>query len=279
MATSNHTFLLCFDFDGTLAEPSHEPPFHPRMLDYIKVLRKAGAGWVINSGRGLSNLINGFGQYGVFMLPDYIVANEYEIYQPNSFNRWEDYGSWNKQVNKDQRRFHRTHKKALRELQKWVQSDVRADMLEDESGGWGIVAETRDEMERICQRIGEIQSTMPDMGFQRNGRHLRFSHSGYNKGMALAELARSLSIEPYRIFTAGDNHNDLPMLQPDIAKFRACPTNSEDEVKELLRSTGGYVASMEASLGMMQALRYFFRENLNEAGITVNGRDLVLEED
>ena len=72
-----------FDFDGTLAYPLHDPPFHPRTLEYLKALRYAGAAWVIISGRGLENLIRGFGENGLFILPDFIIANEYEIHMPD----------------------------------------------------------------------------------------------------------------------------------------------------------------------------------------------------
>ncbi len=272
-----YTFLLCFDFDGTLAHPSHDPHFHPRTLEYLKALRGAGAAWVVISGRGLKNLLRGFGENGLFTLPDLIVANEYEIYLPDGMNGWSSAGSWNQQISRAQVQFRRGHLRFLRDLQQWVKTDAKADMLEDETGNWGIVAETIDEMERICGRIESFQRELPDLGFHRNGRHLRFSHAGYNKGAALAELGRMLEIGPERTFTAGDNHNDLPMLAPELARFRACPANAEEEIKNHLRDTSGYVANAEASLGMMEAMRYFFQANLDELKITTQGKDPLLE--
>jgi len=276
----NPTFVLCFDFDGTLAHPSQDPAFHPRMLEYLKVLRRAGAVWVVNSGRGLLSLLEGFAQNGVFHQPDYIVANEYEIYKPTSMNRWENFGKWNKQVFRDQKRFHRTHRKTLQDLQQWVSSNTGGDMLMDEGGGWGVVTPSVMDMDRVCDRIHEVRDGgLPDLGYQRNGRHLRFSHSAYSKGVALTELCRMLEVPSARTFAGGDNHNDLTMLDREVALYRACPSNSVPEVKEALRRSGGYVASQDGCLGMMQALRYFFRENLDEEGITTAGRDPVVESD
>ena len=248
------TFILCFDFDGTFISQGTAPAFHPRALEYIRALQQAGAAWVINSGRGLDNLIRGLGEGGVFALPDFIVANEYEIYRPGVAGGWDAFGPWNKQVDRDQRSFSRQHQRPLSRFQGWIRSSAQADMLQDERGNWGIVAETIDEMSRICDELQSLQAEHPDLGYQRNGRHLRFSHSAYNKGNALAELGRLLGIEADRIFAAGDNHNDLPMLSPEIARFRACPANAEEPIKEHLRETSGYVASQESTLGMMEAM-------------------------
>ncbi len=66
------------------------------------------------------------------------------------------------------------------------------------------------------------------------------------------------------------------MLMPKVARFRACPANAEDEVKSLLEQSAGYIAEAEASIGMMEAMRYFFRANLDELQITIEGRDLAL---
>jgi len=274
-ATHDHTFLLCFDFDGTLAYPLHDPPFHPRTLEYLKALRYAGAAWVIISGRGIDNLLKGFAENGLFILPDFIIANEYEIYMPDGTGGWDHFGDWNRQVNRDQHQFRREHRRILADLQRWVETEARATMVEDEEGGWGAVAETVEEMDRICQKIALLQYQSPDLGYQRNGRHIRFSHSAYDKGRALSELQQLLEIKPDRTFTAGDNHNDLSMLNPGVARFRACPANAEEKIKKHLEQSAGYVAESDASLGMMEAMRYFFRANLDDLQVTSEGKDLV----
>ncbi len=274
-ANHGHTFLLCFDFDGTLAYPLHEPPFHPRTLEYLKALRYAGAAWVIISGRGLENLIRGFGENGLFILPDFIIANEYEIHMPDGTGGWAPFSEWNRQVNRDQYEFRHAHRQLLLNLQRWVQAEVKATMVEDEEGSWGAVAETIEEMDRICERIARLRYEAPDLGYQRNGRHIRFSHASYDKGRALAELQKLLDIQPDRTFTAGDNHNDLPMLDRRVARFRACPANAEEEVKRHLEKSAGYIAKAEASLGMMEAMRYFFQANLDELEITREGKDMA----
>ena len=59
-------------------------------------------------------------------------------------------------------------------------------------------------------------------------------------------------------FAAGDNFNDLPMLNLAFARFLACPSNAIEDVKETVRNQGGFVAAQDSGLGVDEALRYFF---------------------
>jgi hydroxymethylpyrimidine pyrophosphatase-like HAD family hydrolase len=106
--------------------------------------------------------------------------------------------------------------------------------------------------------IEERRARQPDIGYHRNGRYLRFSHADFSKGTALRELGRLLKVPPNKIFAAGDNYNDLPMLDVRIAAHLACPSNALDPVKAHVRERGGFVSSRPASEGMMEALQSFF---------------------
>ena len=64
-------------------------------------------------------------------------------------------------------------------------------------------------------------------------------------------------LTPDEIFATGDHFNDLPMLDGLHAKHVACPGNSCDEVKKLVRTAGGYIARGTASEGVVEALRHF----------------------
>ena len=41
MAKPKHTFILCFDFDGTLVHPESDPAFHPALGEMIRHLSAA----------------------------------------------------------------------------------------------------------------------------------------------------------------------------------------------------------------------------------------------
>ena len=258
MAKPRHTFILCFDFDGTLVHPGSDPAFHPGLGQMIHHLRGLGAAWVINTGRSLQQTLQGLGQHGIFMKPDFIIAQECEIYKPGLIAEWKDFGSWNRDARRAHERFMRDHRVSLDAIRHFVETQTQASFLQGDFGQVGIVASNDAELDGICQHIDTHTRQFPDIGYHRNGIYLRFSHSGYSKGSALAELARLLDLDAARCFAAGDNYNDLSMLDTRFARQIACPGNALEPIKEIVRQRGGFVATGPASEGMMEALGHFF---------------------
>jgi HAD superfamily hydrolase (TIGR01484 family) len=251
-------FILSFDFDGTLVHPEGEFRFHPALGEMIRGLRKQGAAWVINTGRSLSQTLQGLAQYGIFQEPDFIIAQECEIYKPGFFRQWTDLGAWNKQARKAHDHFLRDHAAFLKHIKNLVETQTRGQFLEGDLGQVGIVAHTDEELDAICELIEQHREQEPEVGYHRNGIYLRFSHSGYSKGSALGELARQLNLTPNECFAAGDNFNDLTMLDLSVARMIACPGNALPPVKAHVREQGGFIAQGIASTGMMEALQHFF---------------------
>lgn len=258
MAKSPPSLLLSFDFDGTLVDHGSEMSFHPAMADMLRELKRSGAVWVVNTGRTLSHTLEGLAQHNIFMLPDYIIAQECEIYRPGFFRPWKDFGSWNRKARNAHGHFVSKHQAFLVEIQDHLRNCTQAMYLNGGIGQVGIVASSDEELDVICEFIEIKRARLPDIGYHRNGRYLRFCHVDFSKGSALQELSRLLNIGPERIFAAGDNHNDLSMLNPRIAGNIACPSNALDPVKQHLRLHGGFIASKPASEGMMEALQHFF---------------------
>jgi hydroxymethylpyrimidine pyrophosphatase-like HAD family hydrolase len=258
MAASSPHFILCFDFDGTLVHPESDPVFHPSLGQMIQQLRGQGAAWVINTGRSLSQTVAGLAQHGIFMQPDYIIAQECDIYRPGILGRWVDFGSWNKQARKAHERFVRDHETSFDAIRQWLRQQTRAQFLEGDFGEFGIVGTSDEEMDRVCTYIDAHARQFPDIGYHRNSIYLRFSHRGYSKGTALSELARLLGIDASRCFAAGDNYNDLSMLDPRHARMIATPGNGLPAIKAHVLRHGGFVGTRPASEGMMEALAHFF---------------------
>ncbi len=258
MARPKFRFILCFDFDGTLVHPEGEFRFHPALGDMLRVLRGQGAAWVINTGRSLGQTLEGLGQNGIFLEPDFIVAQEGELYRPGLFRRWTDYGSWNRQARKAHQHFLRVHKPFLKEIKRHVEEETKGQYMEGDLGQVGIVGDSDEELDRVCAIIDRHRERVPEVGYHRNGVYLRFSHSGFSKGTALGELARLLELTPNECFAAGDNHNDLSMLDTRVARMIACPGNALEPIKLHVRQQGGFIAEGIASNGMMEALHHFF---------------------
>ncbi len=145
----------------------------------------------------------------------------------------------------------------LAEVVDFVNHKTKARLLYHTAGLEGLVAESEEELDRVTKFIDQAREKQPQFHYQRNTVYLRFCHADYHKGAALAELSRLLEIPREEIFAAGDHHNDISMLNGRFAQYPACPANAISEVKEAVRSAGGYVASKGYGAGVHEALRHF----------------------
>ena len=187
-------------------------------------------------------------------LPDYLIVREREIYFPNQFGRWVAAPEWNKTCEKAHRRLFRKHRRFLKKTQKWVEEETAAVWGFQSEEPAGMVASTASEMDDIVHRLDRDLAGLPMLSYQRNGIYLRFSHGDYHKGSAMAEVGRLLGLGAERIFAIGDSHNDLDMLDEQLAAHLACPGNACVEVRESVAKSGGYIAKGNASLGAIEAL-------------------------
>ena len=119
------TSVLCFDLDGTLVDPEGHNALDPTLMEYLVELKARGAVWVINTGRTLFQALEGFNQHGIRMHPDYIIAQESELYELGKFNRWVPFGDWNANCLNDHRKFFNLPEPSPSRGQKAVQPLVR----------------------------------------------------------------------------------------------------------------------------------------------------------
>jgi len=252
-------WLLSFDFDGTLANPDENPPVVAEFFEVVKSMRLShGAYWGINTGRPLMFILEGIVEARFPFFPDYIIAREREIYTPNDFGRWVPALDWNTQSSKAHQKLFRKSRRFLKRAQQWVEDETGAVWGMQEADPVGIVASTVSEMDWIVRRLDEELTQFPELSYQRNGIYLRFSHQDYHKGTAMAELARLIGVDASRTFAIGDSHNDLDMLDPELAGCLACPGNACNEVKARVAESGGFIAKNLASRGTVEALKDVF---------------------
>jgi HAD superfamily hydrolase (TIGR01484 family) len=249
--------LLSMDFDGTLVRDWAPPPYPEVLVRTLNRLRHNGVLIAINTGRTIHHVEEGLEYTGFPVRPDFALTTEREVFRWNG-STWEDYGEWNSQCREKHDSLYTKVEDLLRELEEHVESKTAATLFYEESRLCGVIATTNSEMDEICQFVAAQCLAFPDFAYQRNSIYLRFCHAAYHKGAALAELQRLTDISSDHTFAAGDNFNDLPMLNLNFARFLACPSNAIEDVKQTVRNQGGFIATKDSGLGVDEALRYFF---------------------
>ena len=259
--------LLSIDFDGTLVSRTSEPVLDRDCLGLIRELQEAGAVWAINTGRSVDLLESGLTDFEFPIHPDFILTTEREVFRPGANGeKWEPFGDWNERCARDHTELFSAAQSTLAEVVDFVTQKTKAQLLYHTEGIEGLRAADEQEMDRIVEFIEQARDPESKLNYQRNTIYLRFCHADYHKGAALAELARLIDVPRENIFAAGDHHNDISMLNGDVAAMPACPANAIDEVKTAVCDAGGYVAKRQHGAGVYEALRFFLNGNLNVEG-------------
>jgi len=250
--------LLSLDFDGTLVSRVSEPVLDAECMELIRELQQGGATWAINTGRSVDLLESGLADFEFPIRPDFILTTEREVFRPGSNGeKWEPFGDWNARCARDHADLFSSSQSVLTEVVDFVTQKTKAQLLYHTEGLEGLRAEDEAEMDRIVKFIEKARDPRSKFHYQRNTVYLRFCHADYHKGAALAELARLIDIPREKIFAAGDHHNDLSMLNGEVAGMPACPANAIEDVKTAVRKAGGYVAEREHGAGVREALKFF----------------------
>jgi HAD superfamily hydrolase (TIGR01484 family) len=252
--------LLSIDFDGTMVSRASEPVLDRACMELIRDLQQAGVIWAINTGRSVDLLESGLSDFEFPIRPDFILTTEREVFRPGTNGeKWEPFGDWNARCARDHAELFSSAQSVLAEVVDFVTQKTKAQLLYHSEGLEGLRAENEEEMDRIVEFIETARADHTKFDYQRNTIFLRFCHADYHKGAVLSELARLIDIPREKIFAAGDHHNDISMLNGEVAGMAACPANAIDEVKAAVRSAGGYVAQRQHGAGVHEALKYFLR--------------------
>jgi HAD superfamily hydrolase (TIGR01484 family) len=250
--------LLSIDFDGTLVSRVSDPVLDYDCIELIRELQESGVLFAINTGRSVDLLESGLTDFEFPVRPDFILTTEREVFRPGTNReKWEPFGDWNARCARDHAELFSSAQSVLTEVVDFVTQQTKAQLIYHTEGLEGLRAETEEEMDRIVEFIENARQPGSKFNYQRNTIYLRFCHVDYHKGAALAELARLIQVRRENIFAAGDHHNDISMLNGEVAAMPACPANAIDDVKSAVRAAGGYVAEREHGAGVREALEHF----------------------
>jgi hypothetical protein len=229
-------------------------------MELIRELQEQGAVWAINTGRSVDLLESGLFDFSFPVRPDFILTSERDVFRPGlNGAKWEAFGDWNERCARDHAALFTSASSVLNQVIEFVTQHTNARIIYEADGPAGLITTSEKEMDHVTQFIDHARHGEPKFHYQRNTVYLRFCHSDYHKGAALAELARLLEISRENIFAAGDNHNDVSMLDGKFAALPSCPANSVEEVKAAVRQAGGYVAENDCGAGVHEALLHFVK--------------------
>jgi hypothetical protein len=248
--------LLSTDFDGTLFNEFEHPPVPPRLEQMIAFLRRRGAKWVINTGRDLSSLLETLGRARLKLQPDYLVLVEREIYVHDGAC-YKPLQDWNGACRAAHDALFARLAPALPELRAWITAHHGgATVYEDAFSPLCVIAKSQASARAITAHLAAFARAQGDVAVVENDVYIRFSHAAYDKGRALAEIARRLGVQTDQTAAAGDHFNDLPMLRLEHAGHLIAPANAIAEVKAQVTAQGGYVSSQPCGHGVAAGLEY-----------------------
>jgi hydroxymethylpyrimidine pyrophosphatase-like HAD family hydrolase len=248
--------LISTDFDGTLFAEFENPPVPLKLQDQIARLQASGAKWVINTGRDLSSLLESVSRAHLTIQPDYTVTVEREIHRHESSRYLED-RAWNRSCRQAHAELFRRVRPHLPVIREWVQSRFSATIYEDIYSPFCLIAARFEEALVIYEYLHEYCRQIPHLSLVCNDVYARFSHDAFNKGTALAEIARQCGCTAAETFAVGDHLNDVPMLSRQYAHCLAAPANAIESIKELVRGQSGRVSDLLHGHGVADALEFY----------------------
>ncbi len=250
--------LISTDFDGTLFTEFENPPVPLELQELLAHCQRAGAKWVINTGRDLSSLMEALGRSGMAVEPDYVVIVEREIHLHQD-SLYVGLESWNTACSQNHAQMFVQVRRDLPALIGWINRNHHARIYDDPFSPLCIIAANNHEMDRIYEHLVEYARGVPHLSVVRNDVYARFCHDHFTKGTALGEITRRLGLKVDEVLAAGDHLNDLTMLDRKYASHLVAPANAIPEVKQRVLEQGGYVSAQPHGLGVADGLRLALR--------------------
>lgn len=250
--------LVCTDFDGTLTDEDPSAPLAPGFFAWLQSARKKGdISWVVATGRSWEGLREALLQHHAPAFPEWIVTVEREIHRVQN-REAQPVEAWNKTCTEVHEALFGRHGAILERIEKEVGSHEDVTVIPD-VGAIGLVVDSPAGIAHAEKTVKEILKDRPEILTVRNGPYFRFAHADYHKGSCLGHVQALLDLGPDSTFIAGDNLNDLSMLQRCYGHYLACPSNSHPEVLTQVKKEGGYLAQAPGGAGIAEALNFFFR--------------------
>lgn len=248
-------WLMGFDFDGTLANPDDNHSVDPRFFDYLAQLKEQKSLlWGICTGRSLEFTIEGVENANFPLLPDYLVTKEREIFY-RAEDEWVADQQWNQSADRELVEVLDRSEVTIQKAKQFIETETSGKWFATPGEPAAIIAESEQEVEKVVNIFEECSEKCEYLDYQRNTIYLRFSHKQFSKGTAFSHIRDRLNVPMQNSLTAGDNFNDVSMLNAQTAFHYGCPANSLPSLLEQMRKTDGKIAKANYSLGVMELIQ------------------------
>ncbi|MFM2294865.1 MAG: hypothetical protein RLZZ350_1278 [Verrucomicrobiota bacterium] len=248
--------LISTDFDGTIFAEFEQPPIATQLVALLAAQQARGVKWIINTGRDMSGLMEALGRAQLPIQPDGLVLVEREIHFRHGA-RYIPHATWNAASDAAHAEIFRRMHRDLPRLRRWASENHRAMIYEDSYSPFCMIARDNAEADAIHAHLDEYCRDQPDLCVVRNDVYARIAHAGFNKGSALAEVARHWKILPENILAAGDHLNDLPMLNRTYAHRLVTNANAVPSVKATVRAQHGFISALPCGHGVAEGISHF----------------------
>ena len=238
--------LLVTDIDGTLVLDDQRPALPRGLSAFLERFVAGGGRWVIATGRDLADVESLLPVFGASVRPEALVVNDGAIHGV------EAWAAWNEQRRVRREELFARFAPSLVPFRDACRRDG-AQIWQPVDAPWGLDAPPALQS-RFSARFAEAFSHVPELVLAGNGRWAAPAPRGDDKGAAVRALAGSWGIAPSETVVAGDDLNDLPMMEPMVSTRWIAPANAVPRVLERVAGRG-FVATRAGALGVWEGLR------------------------
>ena len=248
--------LVACDLDNTLMEGV---PIEPEVREFMVEIREEGIKFVINSGRPLKDILDVLSDSKVPCsrgYPEAIISMHGAfIHYLKGKNYIED-EEWNKEKEKEMEILRQEIGWKSKLWEKIIEDKFKIKPLRKEidQGVFRVLFNNEKEAEKVREAITR-ESNFKYTTFLRNKCFLIATLSTAQKGCSLLRVAQHFGIPPSEVLAIGDSHNDMDMLNGRYGFVPAAPSNADEEIKSLVKSKSGYVASLPEGKGVIEIVR------------------------
>ncbi|MDX6765482.1 MAG: HAD family hydrolase [Candidatus Methylacidiphilales bacterium] len=256
--------LLSTDFDGTLIDHQSPVPMAEAFFAWINETRRhRRVVWAVNTGRDWDSLREELDRRKAPFLPDWVMLIEREVHRVHNGSLI-GHREWNRRCFDVHAELFQRADAMIEQMRRDLAKFKGLQIIRDVGSPLGLIATDDEQASAVHEALEPLYQAHPDLHAVRNSVYLRFAHIDFHKGSCLALVQSEEGIAAENTIAAGDNLNDLPMLQRRYAHHLICPSNSLPEVKDQVLAEGGFVASQPADQGVVEGLRALILQPLSD---------------